>query len=138
MILSGILLIILSLLAVPGMLKNEKGKELIRKIAPFQGWIGLVFMIWGIWDVFNVIRAIEVISDWPISWAIWLATGLLELFLGFLLAYNLIVQYVLSKNESSKEKGEALMAKLSPLQAKLGLAGIIVGILSIVFYFINL
>ncbi len=138
MIISGILLIILSLLAVPGMMKNEKGTELVEKIAPFQGWIGLVFAIWGIWDTISAILNMGWISEWPISWAIWLATGITEFALGFLLGYNLIVKYVFSKNEASKEKGEKIMAKLSPLQGKLGLAGIVIGILSIVFSFINL
>ena len=39
---------------------------------------------------------------------------------------------VLSKNETAKKKGEELLAKLAPIQGKLGLFGIIVGVWTIV------
>jgi len=40
----------------------------------------------------------------------------------------MINKLLLSKNEEAKKKGEALLAKLAPIQGKLGLIGVIVGI----------
>ncbi|ONF85588.1 hypothetical protein BWD13_13515 [Leptospira santarosai serovar Grippotyphosa] len=40
--------------------------------------------------------------------------------------------YVLSKNEEAKKKGAELLAKLAPIQGKLGIFGIAVGVWTIV------
>jgi hypothetical protein len=50
----------------------------------------------------------------------------------------MINKLLLSKNEAAKEKGAQMLAKLAPIQGKLGLFGVIVGIwvilASILFY----
>jgi nicotinamide riboside transporter PnuC len=67
-----------------------------------------------------------------ISWLTLFVYAVVETALGFILGYSLIVKYVLSKNEKSAQKGEELLAKLLPLQGKLGLLGLIIGIWCII------
>lgn len=133
----GLTLIILGLLAAPSLLLSKKpdAQALLDKITPYQGWIGLVFCVWGIWGIISAILSIGWLSTYPIYWIIWLAGSALEACLGFLLGYGLIVEYVLSKNEVAAQKGAELLKKLQPLQGKLGLAAIVVGLITIVVYY---
>ena len=136
----GITLMILGVLASPNLIlaKKPNAKEILDKIAPYQGWIGLVFCFWGIWGVIQAVLNMGLLTNWPIWWITWLASSLVEAVLGFILGYGMISKLVLSKNEEAKKKGEQLLAKLAPIQGKLGLAGIIVGawviVAGILFY----
>lgn len=133
----GLTLIFLSFLAVPSLILSKKpnAKELLDKFAPYQGWIGLVFCFWGVWGIIQAVLNMNLISLIPIWWFTWLAGSVVEALLGFILGYGVIAQYALSKNEASKEKGAKLLAKLAPIQGKLGIFGIIVGVWTIVAYF---
>ncbi|MFI3328332.1 MAG: hypothetical protein SNH79_02150 [Rikenellaceae bacterium] len=133
--LTGIYLIILGLLASPSILLSKKPelKPALDKLVPYQAWIGLVFAFYGVWGVVSAILNLGWIGTWPIWWATNLAVALVEVVLGFILGYALIVKYVLSKNPESAKKGEEVLAKLSPMQGTLGLIGICVGIWTIVY-----
>lgn len=133
---TGITLILLSLLAVPSLIlaKKPNAQELLDKIAPFQGWIGLAFCFWGVWGIISCILNLGMLASFPIWWATWLASNVIEAVLGFLLGYGMISKLVLSKNEEAKKKGEELLAKLAPMQGKLGIIGIGVGVWCIVAY----
>ncbi|CAM3985179.1 MULTISPECIES: hypothetical protein [Flavobacterium] len=126
----GITLIILGLLAAPSLLLSKKpdAKELLDKITPYQGWIGLLFCFWGIWGVIQAVLNIGILSTFPIWWVTWLASSATEAVLGFILGYGMINKVLLSKNEEAKAKGQQILAKLAPIQGKLGLAGIAIGI----------
>lgn len=130
----GITLIILGLLAAPSLFLSKKpnAKELLDKIAPYQGWIGLAFCFWGVWGIIQAVLNLGMLTTWPIWWITWLAGSIVEAVLGFILGYGMIQKLVLSKNEAAKEKGKQLLAKLAPIQGKLGLFGVIVGIWTIV------
>ncbi len=133
---TGITLIVLSLLAVvPSILlaKKPNAQELLDKITPYQGYIGIVFFSWGIFGiVFSGVLGLSWMPTWPIFWATTLVVNALQALLGFLLGYGMISKYVFSKSEEAKKKGEQLLAKLAPIQGKIGIAGIFVGIWSIV------
>lgn len=139
---TGILLIVLGILAIPSLLlaKKPNAKELIDKITPYQGIIGVVFFIWGIWGVIGAVLSVGYWFSWGlfgiIYWVLILAVGLVELALGFMMGYGLIAKYALSKNETAKAKGEEMRAKLAPMQGKLGIAAIIVGVACIVMDFV--
>ncbi|NDV78714.1 hypothetical protein [Dysgonomonas sp. 511] len=130
----GITLIVLGLLAVPSLLLSKKpdAKEWLDKLTPYQGWIGVVFAFWGIWGIISCILNLSFLTTWPIYWITWLLVSIVEAALGFILGYGLIAKYVLSKNEAAAEKGQQVLAKLAPLQGKLGIAAIIIGIWQIV------
>jgi len=126
----GISLIILGILAAPSLLLSKKpnAKELLDKITPYQGWIGLAFCFWGIWGIIQAILGLSILSAFPIYWISWTICSALLAILGFILGYGMINKLLLSKNEEAKKKGEELLAKLAPIQGKLGLAGIVFGI----------
>ena len=126
----GITLIILGLLAAPSLLLSKKtnAKELLDKITPYQGWIGLIFCFWGIWGTIQALLNISTLSTFPIWWITWIASTIIQAILGFILGYGMINNLLLSKNKEAKEKGAELLAKLAPIQGKLGLIGLCIGI----------
>lgn len=132
--LEAILLIVLGILAVPSLILSKKpdAKELLDKITPYQGYIGVVFVFWGIWEIISCILNLSILTSYPIIWIFALLIGLVEVGLGFIMGYALIAQHALSKNPEAAKKGEELLAKLTPLKGKLGIASIILGILYII------
>ncbi len=125
----GISLILLSIIAVPSLLLSRKpnAKELLEKVAPYQGWIGLVFCVWGVWGIITSFLHMGWLSAAPIWWITLLAGSVVEAGLGFMLGYGLMNELFLSKNESAKEKAEKIREKIAPKQGKLGILGLIVG-----------
>ncbi|MBU2893050.1 hypothetical protein KO495_06885 [Colwellia sp. D2M02] len=130
----GIALILLSLLAVPSLIlsKRPDAKDVLAKIAPYQGWIGVVFCFWGLWGIIAAVLNLGLLTSAPIWWITWLASSVVEAILGFMLGYNLINKYVLSKSEEGAKKGEELLAKLAPMQGKVGLVGLCLGVWTII------
>lgn len=113
--------------------KKPNAKDLIDKIAPYQGWIGIVLAFWGVWGVISSILSIGSIG---LPWIIGLAVAVVEFVVGFLLGYGLISKYLLEKNETAKAKGAELRLKLVNYQIPAGLILLALGILSLVFIFI--
>ncbi|SHJ60126.1 hypothetical protein SAMN04488508_111100 [Aquimarina spongiae] len=134
----GITLILLSIIAVPSLLlaKKPNAKELLEKIEPYQGWIGLVFCFWGVWGIISAVLNIGWLTTHPIWWITLLAGNVVEAILGFMLGFGLINKFFLSKNEAAKEKAVRLREKLAPKQGKLGVLGLIVGAWMIVASFL--
>ncbi len=126
----GLTLIFISLLAVPSLLLSKKpdAKEILDKIAPYQGYIGVGFCIWGL---IGIIQSLLNFGS-SLGFIMGLIASLVTFALGFILGYGLINTHVLSKNEETRQKGAELHAKLVSIQEKLGLAGIAIGILTIV------
>jgi len=130
----GILLIFLGILAVPSLLLSKKPNAifLLEKITPYQGWIGILFLVFGIFGIIHALSIIRVISIFPLYWATLLLTVFVEATLGFILGYSLLQRYAFSKDAKAAEKGEALLAKLKPLQRKLGILAITLGIIHVI------
>ncbi|WCC48204.1 hypothetical protein [Tenacibaculum finnmarkense] len=125
----GITLILLSIIAVPSLIlaKKPNAKELLDKIEPYQGWIGLVFCLGGIWGIISAFLNIAWLTSLPIWWSTLLAGSFVQAALGFMLGFGMISKLLLSKNEAAQQKGEELREKLAPKLGKLGLLGLIVG-----------
>ena len=109
--------------------KKPNAKELIDKLTPYQGWIGVVLVVWGVIDVIRVVGFLGALSSAPFRMVIAILTALTELGLGFLLGSGLISKYVLSKSPQALEKGQLLRAKLAVYQGPLGLTAIVLAIL---------
>lgn len=126
----GISLVLLSIIAVPSLILSKKpnAKELLEKIEPYQGWIGIVFCFWGIWGVITAILNLGWLTIAPIWWATFLVGNIVSAVLGFMLGSGLINKLVLSNNEAAKMKANELRAKIAPKQGKLGIIGIIIGV----------
>ena len=132
MILLAILLIAAGILAAASLIvaKQPNAQEMINKIVPFQGIIGIILLIWGLYALFVwVLPGFSFALRWaPLTALAGLASTLVAIGLGVLLGYGLIQQYALSKNADAARSGEAVRAKLTGIQVPLGIAGIILGI----------
>jgi hypothetical protein len=133
-VLGGIITIIGGLLAASGFIVKRRpdAQELIDKLAPYQGWIGVTMFFWGIKEVLGAVTGLSLLSASPLMWVFWALSGVSDLLVGFLLGFGLITHYVLSRNEQAKEKGSAIQAKLVTIQGPLGLLSIVMGVLYIV------
>ena len=109
--------------------KKPNAKELLDKLTPFQGWIGVVLTFYGVWGVISSILNFGSIGMY---WIIGLAISVVMFTVGFILAYGLISKYLLEKNEAAKEKGQQLRAKLVNYQVPAGIILIVLGVVSIV------
>lgn len=134
----GISLILLSIIAVPSLLLSKKpnAKELLEKIEPYQGWIGLVFCFWGVWGLITALLNLSWLQVAPIWWITFLAGNLISAILGFMLGSGLINKFFLSKSEVAKTKADEFRAKIAPKQGKLGIFGILVGAWMIIASFL--
>lgn len=132
--LGGIITIIGGLLAASGFIVKRRpdAQELLDKLAPYQGWIGVTMFVWGIKEIIGAVTGMSLLSVSPLMWIFWALSGVSDLLVGFLLGFGLITHYVLSRNEQAKEKGAALKEKLVNIQAPLGLLSIVMGTLYIV------
>lgn len=110
--------------------KKPNAKELLNKLTPYQGWIGIILTFLGVWGIIQAFLSIEAIG---LSWSITLVVSVVEFIVGFLLAYSLISKYLLEKNETAKEKGQELRAKLVIYQVPAGIILIVVAIVSLLF-----
>lgn len=138
--LEAILLIIAGILAVPSLCqsKNRDAKSVINKVSPYQGWIGVIIAIWGIWSLISVIRYSEVLFNhgYTSLWILSIAIVVVAIILGFILGFNLIDRYLLSKSPASGVKGKKLIDKLRPFQKFFGILAIILGVIAFVYIFI--
>ncbi len=134
----GILLVLLSIVAVPSLILSRKpnASELLEKIEPYQGWMGIGFCFVGLWGIVQAILNIGWLADAPIWWITFLAGNIVSAALGFMLGIGLINKLFLSKNEAARAKAEELRAKIAPKQGKLGILGIAVGAWMIIASFI--
>ncbi len=115
--------------------KKPNAKELIDKLVPYTGWIGMVMFFWGVWETIAVVRNLALLSSAPLTWVFWAGVAVADLLVGFLLGFSMISKYALSRNELAKEKGALIRAKLMSIQVPLGFLAIIMGVLYLLAYF---
>ncbi len=132
-LITGVWLAILGVLGASNLIIARKpdAKELIGKLAPYQGWIGAVSALWGAWWVIDAILNLGLIAHAPIWWAIWLATGAVMLLLGFLLGIGVLKTFV--KDPKAHAKADEMMTKLAPYQGTLGLIAIGLGVWGVIW-----
>ena len=116
--------------------RKPNAKELIDKITPYQGWIGIVMVFWGVWAVIDCVTHVSFLKVAPMFWTFWLASGVADLLVGFLLGFGLITKYALSKNPVAESRGQQLRAKLAPYQGVCGLFAIAMGALYIIWPYV--
>ena len=114
--------------------RKPDAKELIGKIAPYQGWIGAISALWGAWWLIHWILNMGAMMTWPILGITWLANSLLLLGLGLLCGVGVLKTFV--KTPAATEKLDLTVSKLAPYQGILGLVGIGVAIWTILDLYI--
>lgn len=133
---SGIILIILGGLCLPGLVagKSPKAKELLDKIVPFQGWLGLVTFVWGLWGIVTAVTTLGWLGSWPLWWATRLTANVLNFAGGALLGFGMIQKFLLAKAPAEAQaKAEALFEKLVKIQSKVGIACLVGGLWVILY-----
>lgn len=125
---SGIWMALLGVLGASNLIIARKpdAKELIAKVAPYQGWIGAVSAIWGVWGIISAILNLGWLSIVPIFWATFLAVAVLQFALGLLLGIGVLKQFI--KQPQAVEKMDQLITRLAPKQGLLGLVAIGLGV----------
>jgi hypothetical protein len=140
-------MIVCGALAASGFIIQRKpdARELFDKLAPYQGTMGVILVLWSTWSLFDALRyftgetgrtvrrlaAAGLLNAGKFSFAAWteMISGFVGVTLGFLLAYALINKYALSRSAAAAERGAVVQSKLVSIQAPLGAAGIVCGVL---------
>lgn len=113
--------------------KKPNAKELINKLTPYTGWIGIVMFCWGVYGVLNIVRFLGILTAAPLFFVFALAITLSDLAVGFLLGFGLITKYTLNGSPGARARGEQLRERLVPYQATFGIISIVCGVLYIIF-----
>src|SRR5438045_5172697 len=74
--------------------RKPDAKEMIAKLAPYQGWIGAVSALWGVWGIISAILNLGLLSYWPIMWITFLATAVVQFALGLLLGVGVLKTFI--------------------------------------------
>ncbi len=136
LILSLFMIVLGALAAYPSIVKAQpNAKEIIDKITPYQGIIGVIGCILGLIGIIRLLLNIGALSVAPIYWLIGFGASLVEFALGLLLGYGLIHMHALSKNAQAARHGDELRAKLTTYQVPLGYIAIVLGVISLVLLF---
>ncbi len=136
-LINGLWLAVLGVLGASSIIiaKKPDAKEVIAKLAPYQGWIGVVSAFWGAWGVIQSVLHIGVWLKYaPIYWAAFLAASVVMLGLGFILGVGTMKTFI--KDPKANEKMDHTLQKLLPYQGNLGLLGIGIGIWMIISSFL--
>lgn len=133
--LGGLITIAGGLIAASNLIVSRlpNAKSLLDKLAPYQGWIGIVMFVWGIWETISCVLGLTLLATAPLTWVFWLCVAIADLFVGFLLGFGLITKYALSKNAEAMDKGDRIRAKIAPFQGLLGLFAVVMGVLYLVW-----
>jgi hypothetical protein len=133
---NGIWLAVLGILGAANLIiaRKPEAKELIGKLAPYQGWIGAVSAIWGAVGIVLQVLNIALLTWAPILWITGLANCILEFALGLLLGVGVLKTFI--KNPAANQKMDATITKLAPYQGTLGLIAIGVGIWMVIAGFL--
>ena len=129
-------LIITGAVAASGFLQNKipQTKVALDFLNPHSMWIGLVSLVLSLFWFFKVIIHIGTMLKWaPVNTLIYLASVLILMVLGFLLAQGLFKQFA-GKNAKVDEMLKAGVDKFGPLTEKLGLAAVIAGLVNLLIY----
>lgn len=135
-ILNGIILLVLGGLCLPSLVakKSPKAKELLDKITPYQGMLGLVVFCWGTWGIISSVLSLSWLGTWPLWWVTRLAGNVLNFAGGLILGFGMIQKMVLSRlPESAQGKAIELREKLVGFQSTIGIAALITGVWVIVY-----
>ena len=133
-VLTAILLIVLGLLSASSFIAaySDEAGQLIDKLRPVQGWLGVAGAISGI---LLLIRLLFAVSG---TFKAASATTIVAVFLGpillfatgFLRGFSMIMN-LFAGNQAAKEKANEIYATLAPYQTAMGLASVAVGIWTI-------
>lgn len=139
-LLRPIALIVAGVLAASGFIISRKpdAKQLIDKLVPFQGFLGVGLLVWGVIDLIRVLGNLKYLSaasdHYPIYVLCVYAAVVSEIVLGFLLGFPLIAKWMPGESAAEQRAAE-MQKKIVPYQTLIGFIGIGVSIALIYYYF---
>ena len=134
-LINGLWLMVLGVLGASNLIIASKpnAKELIGKLAPYQGWIGAISALWGVWGIISSVLHLGWLTLFPIFWVTFLADSVLLFALGLLLGVGVLKTFI--KNPTAQAKMDQTITRLAPKQGMLGLIAIGVGVWMIISTF---
>ncbi|MCS6912590.1 MAG: hypothetical protein RMK29_19820 [Myxococcales bacterium] len=123
----GLSLMLLGVLSAASFIVSRRpdAKELIEKLAKYQGYFGVVGALWGAWVLVRCVLDLRLVGLPLGLWLTQVAVGAMLLGNGFLLGYNLAMSWL--KDEAARAHASQVYQKLLPYQTRLGLAAIVLG-----------
>jgi len=131
-VLGGVWLSVLGVLGaaeVFGQKDRIAAAEANPQMVKFQGWFGAISAIWGAWMIIASILNISWMSVAPFWWATFLTAGVCCLALGLMFGVGVLKTF--ASNKQAHEKLDATIAKMSPYRSTLGIAAVVVGVISL-------
>lgn len=139
-LLIGLLLIVAGVLAVSGLIisKKPEAKQLIDKLVPFQGFIGVGLLGLGLIFLLGWIGKMERIKligqEWTMfPFAVYLGT-LSAVALGFLFGMPLIAKWIPGETPA-EQKAMEMQKKIAGFSTVVGIAGLVFGLLLLYYKF---
>jgi uncharacterized membrane protein len=129
-------LIIIGAVAAAGMVERKipQTKSAMDMIKPHSEWVGLVSLVLGIYWLFKILFHLGTMLKYVfVLTLIQIASNVLLIILGFLLAQPLLMQFI-GKNKNASDAAEKMKNKFTPLKEKLGLAAIALGLVNLLLY----
>jgi hypothetical protein len=123
-----ILLLVASVLAVSALIISKKpsAKEMIDKLVPYQGFIGVALLAWGIIDLLTL-HVFDLMSIWAMGGAIVFVAILSEILLGFLFGMPLIAKWI-PGDTPAEQKALEMQKKVAGFSVLLGIVGALAAI----------
>jgi hypothetical protein len=128
-----IILLIIGAVAAAAFVENKipQTKAGLDFVKPHAPWIGLVSLVLGLYWLIKILFYLGMMLKYKFVFTlIMIASSLLLIILGFLMAQPLIMQLV-GKNKNVTDVTDKMKKKFSPLTEKLGLAAISAGLINL-------
>jgi hypothetical protein len=135
-VIAPIVLILGGILALSGLIvaKKPDAKELINKLVPYQGAIGVALLLFGVLNLMNAIRVLKIASQAPVMAISILGVVVCSVLLGLLFGIPLIAKWIPGQS-SAEQKVAEISAKIASFQVIIGMAGIVASLLALLFRF---
>jgi hypothetical protein len=139
-LIAPLLLIVGGILAISNLIvaKKPDAKVMLDKLVPFQAGIGIALLAFGLYNLITGFTGtpsvFQLISFAPVIGLTALALIVASILLGFLFGMPQIAKWMPGEG-NAEQKGIELSKKLAPFQVILGLVGIGVALLWLLFRF---
>ena len=142
---SGSIFITVAMIIIGGLLaaasliasKNKEAGEMIKKLAPYQSWVGIVLFVWGVWNLIKMIQYLGIMTRLMAIAPILIISTWVAVVVMIVLGLILSLNFMKSRKEIPAEKVEALEKKLKPIQVPVGIIAIIDGVVLLLATFIK-
>jgi hypothetical protein len=135
-LINGLWLAVLGVLGASSLIiaRQPDAKELIGKIAPYQGWIGAISALAGVWGVISSVLSLNWLTHSPIYWITFLVNALLLLALGLLLGVGVLKTFI--SDAQAQARMDQTITRLAPYQGNLGIVAVVLGIWMVISSFL--